>query len=99
MAEMGDTVDIVGSPETVAAGHAGRRGICYGFTTPSVTGVDVIGDAGDDVAINVGFEDGASAWFHPSLVSFVGLNAGQVATVGNKSFVRGADGGWTEVPE
>ena len=95
---MGDTVDIVCSPETVAAGYAGRTGTCYGFTTPSVTAVHVIGDASGDLSLNVGFEDGTSAWFHPSLVAFVDVDAGQVAVVGDKRFDRGPTGEWTEAP-
>ena len=50
MPDLGDIVDIVSSPETVAAGFAGRRGTCYGFTTPSVTGVEVVGSSDDDLA-------------------------------------------------
>jgi hypothetical protein len=68
---MFDIVEIVSSRETIAAGYAGKTGTCYGFTTPSVTGVQVIGDEGDDRALNVGFDDGTFAWFHPSLVGFV----------------------------
>ena len=95
---MFDTVDIVNEPATVIGGFAGRRGTCYGFTTPSVTGVDVIGDSTDDVALNVGFDDGTSAWFHPSLVAFVDVNAGQGLIVGNKRFVRAESGEWIEEP-
>jgi hypothetical protein len=98
-AEMFDTVEIVSSPETIGAGYAGKTGICYGFTTPSVTGVQVIGDEGDDRALNVGFDNGTSAWFHPSLIGFVDVNAGQVAMVGDKRFVRAPSGDWTEDPQ
>jgi hypothetical protein len=95
--DLGDIVEIAASPDTVEAGFAGRRGTCYGFTTPSVTGVDVIGGDGGDFALSVGFDDGTSGWFHPSLVSFVSVNAGQIAIVGDKRFVRAADGRW--IPE
>ena len=96
---MGDIVDIVSSPDTVTAGFAGRRGTCYGFTTPSVTGVEVIGAADDDYALNVGFDDDTPAWFHPSLVSFVNVNAGQAAVVGNKRFIRDENGEWIEAAD
>ena len=66
---------------------------------PSVTGVQVVGDFADDHALNVGFEDGTSAWFHPSLVTFVDVNAGQVAVIGNKRFVRIPNGDWVEEPD
>ena len=69
------------------------------LTTPSVTAVHVIGGASDDVALNAGFEDGTSAWFHRSLVTFVDVNAGKVAVVGDKRFVRGPSGEWTVASE
>lgn len=98
-AELGDTVLIVESPDTIAGGYAGRSGTCYGFTTPSVTGVDVVGEPVDDHAFNVGFDDGTSAWFQPSLVAVVDVNAGQVAVVGDKRFVRAPNGDWMEAPD
>jgi hypothetical protein len=96
---MGDIVEIVSSPETVEAGFAGRRGTCYGFTTPSVTRVGVVGPAGDDYAVNVAFDDETSGWFDPSLVTVVDVNAGQVAVVGDKRFVRNERGDWIEAPD
>jgi hypothetical protein len=95
-ADLGDTVRIASTPETVAAGYAGRTGVCYGFTTPSVTGVQVVGDLGGDDALIVSFEDGGSAWFEPSLVSFVDVGAGQVAVVGDTRLIRDATGEWVE---
>jgi hypothetical protein len=95
----GDTVRILNTPETRAAECAERIGTCYGFTTPSVTGVEVIGRGGNDQALNVTFEGGSSAWFDPSVVAFVGLNAGQTATIGDKRFVRLPTGEWVESSE
>ena len=97
-ADLGDAVRIRTTPETVAAGYADRTGTCYGFTTPSITGVQIVGPALTDEALNVGFDDGSSAWFDPSVVAFVDVNAGQVAIVGGKRFVRGPTGGWVEAP-
>jgi len=97
-AEFGDRVRIVSNPETIAAGFGDRTGVCYGVTTPSVTGVQVVGLALADDALNVGFEDGTSAWFEPSLVVFLDVDAGQVATIGDKRFVRGPTGDWVEDP-
>jgi hypothetical protein len=71
---------------------------CYGVTTPSVTGVEVIGATGNDEALNVAFDDGASAWFDPSVVASVDVNAGQTATIGDKHFVRLPTGEWVEPP-
>jgi hypothetical protein len=57
----GDNVRINSTPETEALGVAGRIGQVYGYPTPSVTGVAVIGDAGGDYAINVYFGKSTSA--------------------------------------
>jgi hypothetical protein len=97
--DFGDTVRIVSTTETVAAGHADRTGICYGFTTPSVTGVQVVGDAGGDEALNITFEDGSSAWFEPSLVTLVDVGAGQVAVIGDTRLIRNATGEWVDAPD
>ena len=54
-------------------------------TTPSVTGVQVIGDANDDYALNVGFDDGELRSVRSFIVvAFVDVNAGQIAVVGDK---------------
>jgi hypothetical protein len=66
------------------------------MTTPSVTGVEVIGDAFDDVAVNVHFENDAvpDAWFAPQLVTLVDHAVGSHATVRDGSFVKRADSAW-----
>jgi hypothetical protein len=38
----GDKVRIVASESTTASGHADMIGVCFGMTTPSVTGLEVI---------------------------------------------------------
>ncbi len=83
---------------TTAAGYADRTGSCYGFTTPSVTGVEVIGPSLTDDALAVGFDDGTTAWFDPALVIFLDVNAGQVAQIGDKRLVRASSGDWVENP-
>jgi hypothetical protein len=92
----GDNVSIVAAEATRRSGHANLVGVCYGMTTPSATGVEVVGDATDDVALNVHFEDEAvsDAWFAPDLVSLVDHAVGSVATVGDRSFVKAVDGQW-----
>jgi hypothetical protein len=95
-ADLGDIVRILRTSETEAAGYAGRSGTCYGFTTPSVTGVAVVGTSPDDEALNVAFDDGTSAWFDPALVEFVDVDAGQSAVIGDKRFVRLPSGEWVE---
>lgn len=97
----GDNVRIVAADSTTASGHADRIGVCHGLTTPSATGVEVVGGAADDVALNVHFEDEAvqDAWFAPELVALVGHVAGVQAAVGDHAFVKGEDGTWVPVPE
>jgi hypothetical protein len=47
MADFADRVRIKASKETEALGLAGRLRQIYGWTTPSVTGVSVIGSTAD----------------------------------------------------
>ncbi len=91
----GDTVCICRTPLTESLRLAGRRGVVYGETTPSVTGVDVIGGAERDYAIAVNFDGKSeSIWFAPDLVEFVDHGAGQEMRVGSRQFVRDANGEW-----
>jgi hypothetical protein len=96
--DVGDIVRILSTSETVAAGYADRTGTCYGFTTPSVTGVEVIGSAVEDDALSIHFDDGSSTWFVRSLVAFVDVDSGQTMRIGKKWFVRTPDGDWVESP-
>lgn len=92
-----DRVRIKESPETIAAAVAGLEGDVYGFTTPSVTSVAVIGGSPDDYALNVSVESREDElWFRPDLVEFLHHNVGSEMTVGNIKAVRQADGSWIE---
>jgi len=95
----GDNVQIKNAEATRQSGHADLLGICYGMTTPSATGAEIIGDTDHDVALNVHFVSDAiaDAWFAPELVVLVDHVEGSQATVGDRSFVKTADGEW--VPE
>lgn len=97
----GDCVRIVPADSTTASGHADRIGVCYGLTTPSATGVEVVGGAADDVALNVHFDDEAvqDAWFAPELVALVDHAVDLQATVGDRAYVKGDDGTWVPEPE
>ena len=53
----GDNVRIATTPLTVSLGLAGLTGAVYGETTPSVTGVEVIGEIANDYAINVNLDE------------------------------------------
>ncbi|WP_411880902.1 hypothetical protein [Polaromonas sp. YR568] len=99
MSNFGDRVRIKRTPETVSAEVADMVGDVHGFTTPSATGVSVIGDAPDDHAINVYFEGLSSdRWFRPDLLEFLDHNAGAEMVVGNLKAVRQSDGSWIETP-
>lgn len=52
-----ENVRIRPTPETEAAGVAGRMGNVAGFTQLSVTGVQAIGEVKDDLAFSVTFEN------------------------------------------
>jgi hypothetical protein len=94
----GDNVIIRDTPATQAAGFAGRTGTVSGFTTPSVTAVDVFGATGDDFALAVMFDDDSlpDTWFAKELVLFIDHAPGTEIRVGNVKAVRAADGTWIE---
>jgi hypothetical protein len=99
--EFGDNVRIARTPLTQAAGVAGLVGQIYGETTPSVTGVEVIGDASADYAVNVFFEDrNESLWFAVNLLEFVDHGPGITIEIGEPptKWVRTEEGEWKQVP-
>ncbi|PVM93906.1 hypothetical protein [Caulobacter endophyticus] len=95
----GDNVRIRPSPEAERLGVAGRVGSVRGETTPSVSGVDVVGVMERDFAVNVFFDDlDEGFWFAEQLVEFVDHGAGaEIRIYGvDKRWVRGEDGEWIE---
>ena len=93
----GDNVRISNSQETEALGLAGKKGQVYGETTPSVTGVKVIGKTEDDYALNVSIEGmDQEFWFAHDLLEFIDHGAGTEIIIGNHRAVRRADGSWEE---
>lgn len=97
----GDNVRVRSTPATIAIGLAGAAGQVYGVTTPSVTGVTVIGDVVDDCAFAVqcpGRDD--AVWFSADLLEFVDHGAGtEIRLDGvDKKWTRAADGSWVETP-
>jgi hypothetical protein len=93
--EMFDRVRIRSTPETEALGYADAVGELQGFTTPSITGVMVIGPH-DDAAIAVDFDgDRPAVWFAPHLVAFEERPAVTVE-VGGRELCRPANGQWSE---
>ena len=97
----GDSVRIGVTPLTESLGYAGRTGTCFGFTTPSVTGVEVVGVLVPDFAFNVHFEeeDVEDAWFSPELVEYLDHAAGTTASIGDHRFIRTEDGQWVPVED
>lgn len=95
----GDTVQVLVSPETEALGVAGLQGSVFGQTTPSSTGIEVVGKHRRDYAINVFFETlDRSVWLAEELLRFV--DHGQGATISlegvDQQWVRASDGRWVE---
>ena len=59
------------SPETLNLGLAGRIGVIYGETTPSIMGIEVIGDQKIDYALNVCFRTKEMYWFSKDLLETI----------------------------
>jgi hypothetical protein len=94
----GDKVRILFTNATEAAGVAGQTGIVHGETTPSVTGVEVIGNASEDYAIAVMIDGRDEAlWFTKDLFEFVDHQAGTTIGIAGRRFVRDERGEWREV--
>lgn len=99
MVDFADRVRIADSQETRRLGLAGREGQVFGWTTPSVTGVPVIGSPKEDFAVNVHFDAlQESFWFAGELVERVDRGAGTVINLDgvDKEWVRLDNGAWEE---
>src|SRR5690349_20344417 len=95
----GDNVRVRNSKVTMEKGLAGLKGSVYGETTPSVTGVEVIGELKSDYALNVHFDGlNESFWFTPELLEFLDHGAGAEITLKGvpKKWTRTATGEWKE---
>ncbi|QLC23005.1 hypothetical protein HFP51_12900 [Parasphingopyxis sp. CP4] len=97
-----DRAKIKKSEETDRRGLAGLEGHIYGWTTPSVTGVDVIGAQDEDFAINVFIETlDEDFWFTKDLVEVLGPEVGAVFSLdaSENENVRLPDGSWKQRPK
>ncbi len=95
----GDNVRVRTTPDTEARGVADLVGQVYGETTPSVTGVSVIGTLTRDYAINVHFEGrGESFWFASELLEFIDHAPGTEIRLDGvpKKWKRSESGEWIE---
>lgn len=98
----GDNVRVLSSPETKSRGIAGLAGQVYGFTTPSVTGVSVIGGDSEDFAINVSIAGhGSDLWLATNLVELIDHAPGTTISVDGAPThsVRNTDGSWRVEPK
>ncbi len=94
---MFDHVRVRSVPVTEELGLAGLIGVVYGHTTPSVTGVSVIGQSPSDYAINVHFDEhGKEFWFAPELLDFIDHAPGTEIKIAGHKLARTEDGEWTE---
>lgn len=93
----GDNVQVCDVRITRDLALAGLKGEVFGVTTPSVTGVEVIGTLTADVAINVHFPSLNKAfWIAPDLLEFLDHGVGTVITIGTHKLVRQSDASWFE---
>jgi len=96
----GDNVRVRSTPVTVQLGVAGLVCNVFGETTPSVTGVDVIGEPEADYAINVFFEVRKKGfWFTPELLEFIDHAPGTEIRLDGvpKRWIRSETGEWKEI--
>ncbi len=96
----GDNVRVRSTPDTVARGLAGRVGQVSGETTPSVTGIPVIGTPASDYALHVDFDPDEDLWFAPELLEFIDHAPGTTVQLDGvpKKWTRQEDGSWAEEP-
>ena len=93
----GDNVRVATTPQTTALGLVGLTGAVYGETTPSVTGVEVVGGATNDYAINVQLDGrDESLWFASELLEYVDHAPGTEIVIGNRRLIRSEAGEWVE---
>jgi hypothetical protein len=74
-------------------------GKVFGVTTPSVTGVEVIGNIEGNSAVNVFIDERkAGFWFCPDLLEFVDHGQGAEIRLNGipKKWVRSSTGEWIE---
>lgn len=97
--EFGDHIRFIDNETTQVAGVALKEGICMGYTTPSVTNIDYIGETEIDYAISVELKENSKIiWATQDLLEFIDHGEGQIIEIGNKRATRRADGSWKEEP-
>lgn len=97
----GDNVRILRTADTERLGIAEMIGNVYGETTPSESGVEVIGKLQSDYAMHVYFDTlDRSFWLAPQMLEFVNHAPGTEIFVHGSPFksVHQPDGTWKDVP-
>jgi hypothetical protein len=94
----GDNVRIKVTPDTLREGIAGLEGTVYGFTTPSSTAIEAVGQLTDDFALNVHIDDLDKAfWLDPSNIELVSRPETMEFSIAGKTIrVTQKDGVYTE---
>src|ERR1700688_1514802 len=85
----GDRVRIRFTEASENLGVAGLTGTVQGRTTPSVTGVEVVGKCSKDLAISVRIDGQATqSWFAEELLEFVDHAAGTTVEIAGRKLIR-----------
>lgn len=93
----GDKVRVRANSSTENHGIAGQTGVVCAFTTPSQTGVKVIGDTLDDNAVAIMIEGNSEPlWLAEDLLDLVDHQAGTTVKVGGRYLIRNAKGEWED---
>lgn len=96
---IGHQVRIRSTRATLDAGLAGALGTLSGFTTPSQTGIAVIGDGKYDVAFAVQLKNtDTQSWFDPELLEFVGRTSSLEIEIYGKRWIWNANGSLIRSP-
>jgi len=95
----GDRARVRKTPATKAAGLAGLVGDVFGETTPSATGIKVVGELKEDHAFNVHFDQREGEfWLNADDLEFVDHAPGTAFILQgiDKTWVRTESGEWQE---
>jgi hypothetical protein len=94
----GDRVRIRSTEASKNLGIAGLTGTVQGRTTPSVTGVEVVGQSSKDLAISVHLDGQVvQLWFAEELLEFVDHAAGTTVAMAGRKLIRDERGEWHEI--
>jgi hypothetical protein len=99
---LGSRAKILPHAATDRLGLTGREGIIHGWTTPSSTGVEVVGEPTEDYAVAVFFEElDEEYWFDEGIVEIIDNGAGTVISLDGSSleYVLDESGEWAARPK